>query len=131
MSGSTIVASAASECQCSRKTGDRFIASRSAMDIDVSHHVLCASDEPATHKILAFKNKAPVPESHPNHLRVVYSQNAASTVGTKKTIRHVPTAPERTLDAPELPDDYYLNVMDWSSQNQLAVALGTSVCILL
>lgn len=33
------------------------------------------------------------------------------------------------LDAPALQDDYYLNLIDWSSQNYLAVGLATSVYI--
>lgn len=35
--------------------------------------------------------------------------------------------PERVLDAPGLMDDFYLNVLDWSSKNVLAVGLGSSV----
>jgi cell division cycle 20-like protein 1 (cofactor of APC complex) len=31
------------------------------------------------------------------------------------------------LDAPALADDYYLNLVDWSAQNTLAVGLGTCV----
>ena len=31
------------------------------------------------------------------------------------------------LDAPKLRDDFYMNVLDWSSQNLLAVGLGDSV----
>lgn len=34
---------------------------------------------------------------------------------------------ERTLDAPNLIDDYYLNLVDWSCKNVLAVALNDSV----
>lgn len=34
---------------------------------------------------------------------------------------------ERVLDAPDLLDDYYLNLLDWSSSNVLAVALGNTV----
>lgn len=33
----------------------------------------------------------------------------------------------QVLDAPSLQDDFYLNVVDWSSQNVLAVGLGTCV----
>lgn len=32
-------------------------------------------------------------------------------------LRLLPQAPERVLDAPDLTDDYYLNLLDWSSQN--------------
>ena len=34
---------------------------------------------------------------------------------------------ERTLDAPDLVDDYYLNLLDWGSANVLAIALGSTV----
>ena len=34
---------------------------------------------------------------------------------------------ERTLDAPELVDDYYLNLLDWGSNNVLSIALGDTV----
>ena len=33
----------------------------------------------------------------------------------------------QVLDAPQLTDDFYLNLVDWSSQNVLAVGLGTCV----
>lgn len=39
------------------------------------------------------------------------------------TPRRVPKAPFKVLDAPELEDDFYLNLMDWSSTNLLAVGL--------
>ena len=38
-----------------------------------------------------------------------------------------PQAPERILDAPELLDDYYLNLLDWGCNNVVAVALGPTV----
>jgi cell division cycle 20, cofactor of APC complex len=34
---------------------------------------------------------------------------------------------ERTLDAPDLVDDYYLNLLDWGSNNVLSIALGDTV----
>ena len=33
----------------------------------------------------------------------------------------------QVLDAPQLQDDFYLNLVEWSSQNVLAVGLGTCV----
>lgn len=33
----------------------------------------------------------------------------------------------KVLDAPELQDDFYLNLVDWSSQNVLSVGLGACV----
>lgn len=43
--------------------------------------------------------------------------------------RRIPKAPERILDAPELEDDYYLNLLDWSQTNRLAVCLGHSLYV--
>lgn len=36
-------------------------------------------------------------------------------------------APYKVLDAPALQDDFYLNLIDWSASNVLAVGLGSSV----
>lgn len=38
--------------------------------------------------------------------------------------RKIAQYPFRVLDAPNLCDDFYLNLVDWSQQNALAVALG-------
>jgi len=35
--------------------------------------------------------------------------------------------PIKVLDAPALQDDFYLNLVDWSAQNVLAVGLGSCV----
>jgi len=43
--------------------------------------------------------------------------------------RKVPKLPFKVLDAPQLKDDFYLNLLDWSSQNILAVGLGSAVYI--
>lgn len=43
--------------------------------------------------------------------------------------RKIPNIPERILDAPGLVDDYYLNLLAWSVNNLLAVALGNAVYI--
>lgn len=44
-----------------------------------------------------------------------------------KQTRIVPKQPFKVLDAPSLADDFYLNLVDWSSQNILAVGLGHCV----
>lgn len=45
----------------------------------------------------------------------------------KKTTRKIPKTPYKILDAPSLQDDYYLNLVDWSHNNVLAVALCSCV----
>lgn len=59
------------------------------------------------------------------NIKSLYTSTSNSLGNIKKTInRTIPTNPERILDAPEFRDDYYLNLMDWSSSNLLAVALN-------
>ena len=45
----------------------------------------------------------------------------------RRITRKIPKAPFKVLDAPELQDDFYLNLLDWSSLNLLAVGLGSAV----
>ncbi|KNC80500.1 hypothetical protein SARC_07142 [Sphaeroforma arctica JP610] len=134
--------------------GDRFIPSRKGVDIENSHFSLTCHQEnqdqekgavsPNTAeyqnalkgalstcpeaKVLAFKHKAPAPpEGYINNLKVLYSQNK-QTIRPKKQTRVIPTTADRILDAPELRDDYYLNLLSWhDTQNTLAVALGPTV----
>nr|ATL75343.1 fizzy-like protein [Diachasma muliebre] len=78
-------------------------------------------------RVLSYQNKAPEPpEGYQNPLRVVYSQSK-TPASIKTSSRYIPQAPDRILDAPEIVDDYYLNLVDWSSSNVLAVALGGNV----
>lgn len=49
------------------------------------------------------------------------------SLSPKRKVRRIPRAPYKVLDAPALHDDYYLNLVDWSSTNYLSVALGSSV----
>jgi len=46
---------------------------------------------------------------------------------TKRSTRRIARSPFKVLDAPALADDFYLNLVDWSSQNVLAVGLGACV----
>ncbi|CAI5977470.1 unnamed protein product [Closterium sp. NIES-64] len=45
----------------------------------------------------------------------------------KKAPRKIARSPFKVLDAPALQDDFYLNLVDWSSTNVLAVGLGSCV----
>lgn len=42
------------------------------------------------------------------------------------TPRSLPKSPYKILDAPQLRDDFYVDLVDWSSSNILAVGLGKS-----
>uniref|UniRef100_A0A182NEQ3 CDC20/Fizzy WD40 domain-containing protein n=1 Tax=Anopheles dirus TaxID=7168 RepID=A0A182NEQ3_9DIPT len=65
------------------------------------------------------------PEGHVNPMKAMYS--VKTPMSAKSSSRYIPNAPERILDAPEIMNDYYLNLMDWSTDNVIAVALGSSV----
>jgi len=53
-------------------------------------------------------------------------QHLAASLGQRGT-RRIPKIPFKVLDAPSLQDDFYLNLVDWSSLNVLAVGLGSCV----
>ncbi|KAK7460933.1 WD repeat-containing protein slp1 [Stygiomarasmius scandens] len=54
---------------------------------------------------------------------------SSSTGATTNKTRKIPTQPERVLDAPGIVDDFYLNLLSWSCQNTVAVALESSTYI--
>ena len=80
-------------------------------------------------RILEFK-PAPPESSKPIDLRRQYNRPLKSaTTSSAQLRRRVATAPERVLDAPGLIDDYYLNLLDWSSGNQVAIGLERNVYV--
>lgn len=130
-----------------RENLDRFIPNRSAMDMDYAHYmvtegrkgkenpgvstpsreayrkILAESLNMNRTRILAFKNKPPTP------MDAFRTEYATTTIPSKPTKprRYIPQTPERTLDAPDIIDDYYLNLLDWGSNNILSIALGNTV----
>lgn len=134
--------------------GCRFIPNRAAMDLEKSAHTLRSSDsdsvnssddeyratlsseilgndDASSHRILSFKEKAPAPKGDTvNNLKVLYSASGFSSKSTKSSKlinRSIPSAPSRILDAPDMLDDYYVNLLSWSDTNILAVALAQTV----
>ncbi|KAL1459225.1 hypothetical protein WDU94_011232 [Cyamophila willieti] len=131
--------------------GDRYIPNRSAINAELSHYLLTRDENndgdlsPSERekqkamsqlvhgkdiqksRVLSFQNKAPPPpDGYQNSLKVVYS-TSKTPMGSKPTSRYIPLTADRILDAPEILNDYYLNLIDWSHFNVLAVALGSSI----
>ncbi|KAL2558138.1 Protein FIZZY-RELATED 3 [Forsythia ovata] len=79
--------------------------------------------------MLRFKTEhSPGPNSPFSPSILGQDSGLAGEVSTPpKPPRKVPKTPHKVLDAPSLQDDFYLNLVDWSSQNVLAVGLGTCV----
>jgi len=78
-------------------------------------------------RLLSFGEEPSLSEdrSVSSPLRVLQPHGSASR-GIRKA-RKIPNTPERILDAPDLADDYYSNILDWSKHDVLAVALGARV----
>ncbi|KAI0517185.1 WD40 repeat-like protein [Xylaria bambusicola] len=80
-------------------------------------------------RILQFK-PAPPESSKPIDLRQQYNRPLKpASASSAQFRRRIATAPERVLDAPGLIDDYYLNLLDWSSGNQVAIGLERNVYV--
>ncbi|XP_018444799.1 cell division cycle 20.2, cofactor of APC complex [Raphanus sativus] len=135
----------------SKENLDRFIPNRSAMDFDYAHFALTegrngkvqaateAVSSPSREayrkqlaetmnlnhtRILAFRNKPQAP------VQLLPTDHSASLHQQPKSVkprRYIPQTSERTLDAPDIVDDFYLNLLDWGSANVLAIALGHTV----
>ena len=80
---------------------------------------LCGS--PVRPRVLAFGSSPTSPEPELSIYRHG-TRHLPSHQG-----RYIPQCPERILDAPNLVDDYYLNLLDWSENNIVGVALSDSV----
>ncbi|KAG6889741.1 hypothetical protein C0995_015039 [Termitomyces sp. Mi166 len=101
--------------------------------------LVAATGVPLNRRILAYHEPPPAASSssdsalaqHRQFARPLYAQRGTSipnSIGATKT-RKIPTQPERVLDAPGLVDDFYLNLLAWSTSNSVAVALETSTYI--
>lgn len=130
--------------------GDRFIPCRSVNNFDLAHYKLNADEVPVdsptqkeyqrvvgeslnngnditNQRILSYQKKPPAPpEGFQNPMKVLYV-HAKTPASVKSNSRYIPQAPDRILDAPDIVDDYYLNLIDWSQNNILAAALGSTV----
>ncbi|KAL0966133.1 hypothetical protein UPYG_G00291320 [Umbra pygmaea] len=132
----------------SKAGGDRFIPTRNNKQMDVASFLLSKENEDTNPSAASDNQKAwsvtlngydieeakilhlggkplNAPEGYQNNLKVLYSQ-VQTPASTKKT-RYIPSVPDKILDAPDIRNDFYLNLLDWSSQNLLAVALHNSV----
>ncbi|EQC26807.1 hypothetical protein SDRG_15319 [Saprolegnia diclina VS20] len=122
---------------------DRFIPLRGAMNLDYCAYLMAepdvmASPEPVpTHRDMLMAHLVASPEEGTRLLR--YRPRPRTVPEPLARLRHpeldtshsggrhIPTVPTRILDAPDLRDDYYLNLVAWGSENVLAVALGQLV----
>eukprot|EP00730_Choanoeca_flexa_P014538 TRINITY_DN6394_c0_g1_i2.p1 TRINITY_DN6394_c0_g1~~TRINITY_DN6394_c0_g1_i2.p1 ORF type:complete len:464 (+),score=75.89 TRINITY_DN6394_c0_g1_i2:109-1500(+) len=72
---------------------------------------------------------APEPEAAPSpfSLSPLSATSQSLLRSPQRPPRKIPKLPYKVLDAPELQDDFYLNLVDWAPSPLLAVALAASV----
>jgi WD40 repeat protein len=82
--------------------------------------------------VFSYKQKASPsvdPDPTPTPLHGINSSSSSTRRQSEpiKSARKIKRLPSKVLDAPALQDDFYLNLVDWSYRNTLAVGLGASV----
>ena len=85
---------------------------------------------PSKSRILSFSEKAPAPKAgYHDAINMMWTKNSRRSCKPKRNLinRVIPDAPEKVLDAPELMNDYYLNLVDWNCNSVLGVALSQTV----
>ncbi|KAI8371283.1 WD40-repeat-containing domain protein [Choanephora cucurbitarum] len=74
-------------------------------------------------RILSYTPPPPISKNITKHV----PKDILKTHTSTKSKRHILSTPEKILDAPYIADDYYLNVLDWSKHNVVAVALDKAI----
>ncbi|KAJ8094242.1 substrate-specific activator of APC-dependent proteolysis [Marasmius tenuissimus] len=101
---------------------------------------LPATPSPTPKRIFGYKPSVPLalePNISPERLNNPFDMSYQTSPVQNETrslmsqprpqIRKVDRAPYRCLDAPDLSDDFYTNLVDWSSSGILGVGLGGTV----
>ncbi|WFC99885.1 WD repeat-containing protein slp1 [Malassezia yamatoensis] len=80
-------------------------------------------------RILSFSAAPPSSLSGQKDTRGRYAAKKATLPSSLSAAgrRRIPTAPERVLDAPAIVPDFYFNLLHWSAQNVIAIALQSAV----
>jgi len=91
--------------------------------------VLGLSQKSSQRMISCFE-KSPIKNNDNNNFFKISNDssnsNSSSSIDSNK-IRNISSLPSKILDAPDIVDDYYLNLLHWGNCNILAVALASSV----
>ncbi|KAI0312191.1 WD40 repeat-like protein [Amylostereum chailletii] len=92
-----------------------------------SRRRLFAYNSPSASDPATPKRRLDTPTDEAYSLSPVRAESRKILESPRRQLRSVCKTPYRVLDAPELADDFYLNLVDWSSTNVLGVGLGKSV----
>lgn len=106
---------------------DRFIAR--AKHSAVQSGGLAEACGVKSNRILEYASAPPLKRKYaPAEFTALYAQRIASQKQSDTPSRQIPNKPTKILDAPGILDDFYINVVDWSSAiNYLAIGLNSTV----
>jgi len=76
-------------------------------------------------RIIAYNCQPP--SSDKEVIRSTWTNSRA--IAIKEVHRYIPNKPERVLDAPKIGNDYYSELLDWSINNKVVIALDSVVYI--
>ncbi|KAI0252786.1 WD40 repeat-like protein [Lactifluus subvellereus] len=136
-----------------RDSRDRFITNREVTEVAATldlvslnpkssspghtARLVAATGVPLNKRVLAYHEAPPAASDttltqQREIARPLYARpgtlSSSSGVVTNRS-RKIATQPERVLDAPGMVDDFYLNLLSWSVQNVVAVALSENTYI--
>lgn len=136
----------------SKNDGDRFIPRRASMnntDFSLLSKELDSDSEGTRSESSSFSqilkqslSELETAASKKKFFRYKTNEEAKTTTGgfednsktsSKRTLRKrfvLPEKPFKILEAPDISDDFYHNIFDWSPSNVLGVSLGNSVYLL-
>ena len=133
---------------------DRFIPDRQALDIDYCNHSINESENsnpiannstsqcnthneavgvllhtPRKRLLSCFQESVNVVDSQQNFLTSALTTSTPNVIDKSKRSIHanLPLAASKIMDAPDLMDDYYLNLVHWGKSNKIAIALKQTV----
>lgn len=86
-----------------------------------------AGSSPSSRNLFRFSSSPTNSSGSPFSLSPMSKSSQKLLECPRKPPRNIPRTPFKTLEAPSIQDDFYLNLVDWGSQNLVAVALGSSV----
>ncbi|KAK4280031.1 hypothetical protein QN277_011710 [Acacia crassicarpa] len=133
--------------------GDRFIPNRSLMDLDQAQSLLTnrtrkfqnpnfdetyrqkvekkltLDSEGRPFRMLVFRGSPKSSRKSIRHIDEMREEEAAALQSStnQHRIRQLPKGEARILDAPNLKNDFYINIMDWGKNNVLGIALGSEL----
>jgi cell division cycle protein 20 (cofactor of APC complex) len=75
--------------------------------------------------ILSYGNKPKMMPGSAHGSKLVFS--ATKSTKAKTSIRYVETSVDKILDAPNVEQDFNINILDWGENNIIAVALANQI----